>query len=585
MTRPLPCEKKSPHQKVTLKILFQDRLTFSGIHHIFAPQSWKKTFSRPHVKFCRTLQKVRYREDALLILTPGAQIKLIALTDPLRREYFDHLISCKPALMIFAQCRTLPPSLKKLFKDHHVPIAVSLFHENLLESRIKAIIQEKIKKCVTLHGVALQIQGKGILITGASGIGKTSTAIQAVQDGYCWIADDVAVLHKQNDQLFICGHRKIKNYLHTRQTGIVSVDALLQASAIKSKTKLTAMIDVFRTDTDVVTFQVMDKEILGARLPCLQIGIPRAGYLDKNLLKKASEILEGVGSLKNLQVVIITGLSGSGKSTALRALEDIGYFCVDNLPVVLLPKFLSITIQSSPHIKRVAMVMDLRERSFVEKYQRIFERLKEKGYKIEILFLEATEDSLLRRFSETRRNHPLSAKGSTIMDGIQMEVDQLSSLRQMADKIIDTTTTNVHQLKDTIQRQFLPSSHQKKMVISVMSFGYRYGLPSDADLVVDIRFLPNPYYVEGLKKYDGHHPAVANYVLENKESKKFLKKAIDMMNFVIPLYEKEGKARLTVAFGCTGGKHRSVVMANQFSSHFQTMKHIVHTTHRDINKS
>lgn len=289
--------------------------------------------------------------------------------------------------------------------------------------------------------------------------------------------------------------------------------------------------------------------------------------------------------MKNLQVVIITGLSGSGKSTALRALEDIGYFCVDNLPVVLLPKFLSITIQSSPHIKRVAMVMDLRERSFVEKYQRIFERLKEKGYKIEILFLEATEDSLLRRFSETRRNHPLSAKGSTIMEGIQLEVDQLSSLRQMADKIIDTTTTNVHQLKDTIQRQFLPSSNQKKMIISVMSFGYRYGLPSDADLVVDIRFLPNPYYVEGLKNYDGHHPAVATYVLDNKESKQFLKKAIDMMNFVIPLYEKEGKARLTIAIGCTGGKHRSVVMANQFSSHFQTMKHIVHTTHRDINKS
>jgi UPF0042 nucleotide-binding protein len=289
--------------------------------------------------------------------------------------------------------------------------------------------------------------------------------------------------------------------------------------------------------------------------------------------------------LKNLHVVIITGLSGSGKSTALRALEDIGFFCVDNLPVVLLPKFLSITLQSSPDIKQVAMVMDLRERSFVEKYQRIFERLKEKGYKIEILFLEASEDSLLRRFSETRRNHPLSAKGSTIMEGIRLEVEKLSPLRQLADKIIDTTTSNVHQLKDIVQRQFLPSSRQKKMIVNVMSFGYRYGLPADADLVIDVRFLPNPYYVEDLKNFDGHHRDVEKYVLNNKESKDFLKKTIDLMNFLIPLYEKEGKARLNIALGCTGGKHRSVVMTNQFSSHFQKMKHMVHTSHRDINKS
>jgi len=288
--------------------------------------------------------------------------------------------------------------------------------------------------------------------------------------------------------------------------------------------------------------------------------------------------------LNSLQVVIITGLSGSGKSTALRALEDIGFFCVDNLPVVLLPKFLSITLQSSPQIKQVAMVMDLRQESFIEKYQRIFERLKEKGYKIEILFLEASEESLLRRFSETRRTHPLSETGS-IMEGIQMEVEKLATLRQMADKIIDTTTTNVHQLKDTIQRQFLPSASQKRMIVNVMSFGYRYGLPADADLVIDVRFLPNPYYVENIKNYDGHHPAVETYVLDNAECKEFLKLGLDMVNFLVPLYEKEGKARLNIAFGCTGGKHRSVVMANQFSAHLQAMKYIVHTSHRDIKKS
>ena len=288
--------------------------------------------------------------------------------------------------------------------------------------------------------------------------------------------------------------------------------------------------------------------------------------------------------MKSIHVVIITGLSGSGKSTALRAMEDINFFCVDNLPVVLLPKFLSITLQSSPEIARVAMVMDLRERRFIEKYQRIFEHLKEKGYKIEILFLEASEDSLLRRFSETRRNHPLSAQGS-IKDGIDLEIEKLSPLRQMADKVIDTTETNTHQLKDIVQRHFLPIAGQKKMIINVTSFGYRYGLPADADLVIDVRFLPNPFYVKDLKDYNGHHGAVMTYVLNNEESKEFLKKSFNMMNFLIPLYEKEGKARLNIALGCTGGHHRSVVMANQFSSHFQTMKYVVHTSHRDINKS
>ncbi|MDP2854932.1 MAG: RNase adapter RapZ [Smithellaceae bacterium] len=288
--------------------------------------------------------------------------------------------------------------------------------------------------------------------------------------------------------------------------------------------------------------------------------------------------------MKNIHIVIITGLSGSGKSTALRAMEDIGFFCVDNLPVVLLPKFISITLQSSPEIKQVAMVMDLRERRFIEKYQRIFEQLKEKGYRIEILFLEANEDSLLRRFNETRRSHPLSAQGS-IQDGIDLEIEKLSPLRQMADKIVDTTETNIHQLKDVVQRHFLPASEQRKMIINVTSFGYRYGLPADADLVIDVRFLPNPYYVESLKKFDGHQCAVEAYVLDNAEGREFLRKSIDMMDFLIPLYEKEGKVRLNIALGCTGGHHRSVVMANQISSHFQAMKYIVHTSHRDINKS
>jgi UPF0042 nucleotide-binding protein len=288
--------------------------------------------------------------------------------------------------------------------------------------------------------------------------------------------------------------------------------------------------------------------------------------------------------MQNLRVVIITGLSGSGKTTALRALEDIGFFCVDNLPVVLLPKFLDITTKSSPEIKRVAMVMDLRERSFLKKYEDIFSRLKEKGYRIEILFLDSSDESLLRRFSVTRRAHPLSEKGS-VMEGIRQEREKLSALKEMADQVIDSTSTNVHQLKDIVQRYFLPASEHQKVIINVISFGYRYGLPADADLVFDVRFLPNPYFVEDLKEFDGQNEDVRDYVLKNEKSEIFLEKVFDLMTYLIPLYDREGKVRLNVALGCTGGKHRSVVMADQLGAHFAEMKYIVNVTHRDISKS
>lgn len=288
--------------------------------------------------------------------------------------------------------------------------------------------------------------------------------------------------------------------------------------------------------------------------------------------------------MKNLHVVIITGLSGSGKSTALRALEDIGFFCVDNMPVVLLPRFLKIQFDASKRSAQVAMVMDLREKSFLEKYTKIFTHLKNMGYRIEIVFLDASDDALLHRFSETRRVHPLSIKGS-VMEGINLEREKLASLKHMADKVIDTTSLNVHQLKDAVQRHFISSSANQKMIIHVTSFGYRYGVPADADTVLDVRFLPNPYFIDELKYYDGHHPAVREYVLKSEESKIFIQKLFDLMSFLIPLYEKEGKARINIALGCTGGRHRSVVMANRLGAYFTDKNYVVTINHRDINKS
>ncbi len=287
--------------------------------------------------------------------------------------------------------------------------------------------------------------------------------------------------------------------------------------------------------------------------------------------------------MRNLRVVIVTGMSGSGKTTSLRALEDVGFFCVDNLPVVLLPKFLEIQSVEAKDVSKVALVMDLREKSFLDTYLEVFNQLNEKGYKIEILFLDAGDDALLHRFSETRRTHPLSQRGS-IMEGISNEREQLLPLKQMADKIIDTTSLNVHQLKDSVQRFFIESSY-RRMAIHVISFGYRYGVPADADMVLDVRFLPNPHFVEALKPYNGHHAQVRDFVLEAQESRIFIDKLFGLMAFLIPLYEKEGKVRFNIALGCTGGKHRSVVMSNELVNHFSQQDYIVSVSHRDINKS
>ncbi len=289
--------------------------------------------------------------------------------------------------------------------------------------------------------------------------------------------------------------------------------------------------------------------------------------------------------MKNIRIVVITGLSGSGKSTALRALEDIGFFCVDNLPVVLLPKFLEIQADAAAsELSKVALVMDLRERYFLEKYTAIFSEVKTLGYRIEIIFLDASDESLLYRFKETRRTHPLSEKG-TIMEGIALERAKLASLRNMADKVIDTTPYNVHQLKDVMQRYFLSSPAERRLFINLTSFGYRYGLPPDADIVLDVRFLPNPYFVENLKNFDGNDKKIEDYVLGWEESRTFLQELFKMAEFLIPLYEKEGKSYLNIALGCTGGKHRSVVMLNQLGKFLKEKNYLINLNHRDIYRS
>ena len=291
--------------------------------------------------------------------------------------------------------------------------------------------------------------------------------------------------------------------------------------------------------------------------------------------------------MRNLRVVLISGLSGSGKTTAIKALEDMGFYCVDNLPIVLLPTFVELCSQSTGGITKVALGVDIRGKEFLEGSRQIIQQLREDGYMIEILFLESSGEILVRRYSETRRQHPL-AIGKSVLEGIRLEREGLRIIRDMADKVIDTSAFNVHQLQDEIRTYFSDESRLQKMTITLLSFGYSYGIPHEADLLVDVRFLPNPHFVEELKRLTGEEPQVAEYVLKWDETREFLRRFEDFVGFLIPLYKKEGKTYLTIAIGCTGGRHRSIVVANALEAYlgneFNQREFILRKTHRDIGK-
>ncbi len=284
--------------------------------------------------------------------------------------------------------------------------------------------------------------------------------------------------------------------------------------------------------------------------------------------------------MKNIRVILISGLSGSGKTTAIKALEDIGFYCVDNLPILLLPKFIELCEQSGGKVSKVAVVEDIRgtasypvwEESevaqggndFLEDSRRVIQNLQKEGYSIEILFLESSDPILMRRFSETRRQHPLAVGGS-IREGIRLERERLQGIRDMANQVIDTSDFNVHQLKDRIQRYVQEGLNSGQMTVTFLSFGYSFGIPFEADLLLDVRFLPNPYFVEELKRLKGENPKITEYVLQWEETKEFLQRVLEFIRFLLPLYIRERKTHLTIAVGCTGGRHRSIVIVNRLA--------------------
>jgi len=280
------------------------------------------------------------------------------------------------------------------------------------------------------------------------------------------------------------------------------------------------------------------------------------------------------------RIIILTGLSGSGKTTVLHTLEDLGFYCVDNLPVALLPPFLHLPRGFSRDVFRCALVMDSRQKGFVEKYPGVFQRLTRDGYHLEILFLDASDEALVRRFSETRRQHPL-AQGQSVTAGIERERIMLAPLRKAARWVVDTSPLTVHQLRDHVVDLVAGRSEAWDMTLTLTSFGYKHGLPLEADLVMDIRFLPNPYFVDDLRPLDGRDRRVTDFVLGQPETQTFLERFTDFLDFLLPLYRQEGKSYLTIAVGCTGGRHRSVVLVEELARRLADRPYRLSVKHRD----
>ena len=263
------------------------------------------------------------------------------------------------------------------------------------------------------------------------------------------------------------------------------------------------------------------------------------------------------------RLIIVTGVSGSGRASALRVLEDLGFYCIDNLPVALAPDVVRVTQERDPNLIGIAMGVDARERMFFPQWPRIFGELEKAGVYPEVIFLDASDEVLARRYSETRRPHPMADRGLTVAEGIESERLALAELRERANRIIDTTTLTIHELREVVTGAVMSASSGSRMAISIASFGYKYGVPVGLDTTLDVRFLPNPHFVDELRPLDGTDARVREYVMAAPEAQRFVDEVTRLLEFLLPLYQREGKSYLMIGIGCTGGKHRSPALARE----------------------
>jgi len=285
-----------------------------------------------------------------------------------------------------------------------------------------------------------------------------------------------------------------------------------------------------------------------------------------------------------MEIMIVTGMSGAGKTAALKCLEDLGYYAIDNLPAILLAKIVDLSMAPGKRFDRFALVMDVRGGSSFEDLFNALDELRSRDTPYSILFLDASDQVLVRRFSETRRSHPLEGVDSSIVDNIEKEREILQKLRERADILVDTSELNIHELSDKLKEVVPEATGVRSSKLTIISFGYKFGIPLDADIILDARFLPNPYWVEELKDLDGLDDRVRSYVADRPESKEFIDRFVMLIEFLVPRYERERKTYLTIGIGCTGGRHRSVVITNELAARFDNDEMPVSVIHRDIEK-
>jgi UPF0042 nucleotide-binding protein len=283
---------------------------------------------------------------------------------------------------------------------------------------------------------------------------------------------------------------------------------------------------------------------------------------------------------KDDRFLIVTGLSGSGKTVVSRFLEDLGYYCVDNLPAKLIPTFVDLWSRKEVQIDKVALVVDIREHGFLETFPGVWEQIRKK-VTARLIFLDASDETLVKRFSETRRPHPLASRST--LEGVRMERRRMTPIKKMADEVIDTSATNISQLKDIFARKFMKKP-KPRLRVSIISFGYKYGIPLDSDLIFDTRFLPNPFYIDALRDQAGQDPAVRDFLLGADETRAFLAELFRFIRFHMPRFVAEGKGSLVISIGCTGGRHRSVVIADELREYLRKQKYDIKISHRDMQK-
>lgn len=281
--------------------------------------------------------------------------------------------------------------------------------------------------------------------------------------------------------------------------------------------------------------------------------------------------------------VVITGLSGAGKSYAIKCFEDMGFFCVDNLPTTLMPTFAELVARSTQRIHRVALGVDVREGEYLFHLLDALGELRKRGHRIEVLFLEANEETLVRRYHETRRRHPMAPDGN-VLDGIRAEKKAMSHMREIADRIVDTSSLTVHQFKDLLIDAYVTAKERPGLSVSLVSFGFKHGLPVDAELVFDVRFLPNPHFVEELRMLDGRAVPVREFVMKHHETNELVRRIESLLEFVVPASQREGKSYLTIAVGCTGGRHRSVALVEELRGFLDRLGFPATIVHRDIDR-